>query len=266
MRLGVLGDPLRYTRSPDLHRAGCEALGIACESVALRTPPAALGPRLAELAAAGWLGVNVTHPLKADVLRHVRNVSPAARRARSANTIGFGDGDPWADTTDGPGFLDWLRELGRDPAHERMMLLGAGGSARSLALAMNESGAPPPVVTARDPGKRRGAWEDVPATWTAWRSPEEQAALTGATLVVNCTPLEGADSPAPVDRIPRAALVLDLVYGPEVTPWVRAARRAGLSACDGLGLLVHQARRSLERWFGREVPLEPLAEAVGWPR
>ena len=265
VRLAVLGDPLRYTRSPDLHRAGCEALGFGCESVALRTPPAQLGERLASLAAEGYRGVNVTHPLKADVLRHVPEVSEEARRARSANTIGFGD-PWWAGTTDGAGFLDWLAELGREPARERTVLLGAGGSARSLALALAGAGAPPPVVTARDPAKRRGAWSDVPVEWTAWRSAEEQQALAAATLVVNCTPLEGPDSPAPVDQLPREALVLDLVYGPDVTPWVRAARRAGRHACDGLGLLVHQARGSLALWFGRDVPAAVLAAAVGWPR
>jgi len=266
VRLAVLGDPLRYTRSPDLHRAGCEALGLACESVALRTPPGQLGERLATLAAEGYRGVNVTHPLKADVLRHVPRVSDEARRARAANTIGLAEAPWWADTTDGGGFLDWLTELRREPARERTVLLGAGGSARSLALALAGAGAAAPVVTARDPAKRRGAWGDVPVSWTAWRSAEETRALAEATLVVNCTPLEGPDSPAPVDRLPKGALVLDLVYGPEITPWVRAARRAGLDACDGLGLLVHQARRSLALWFGREVPVQPLAEAVGWPR
>jgi shikimate dehydrogenase len=59
---------------------------------------------------------------------------------------------------------------------------------------------------------------------------------------------------------------VDLVYGPEVTPWVRAARAAGIEAVDGLGLLVFQAQRSLALWTGREVPLAPLARAVGWPR
>lgn len=266
VRLAVLGDPLRYTRSPDLHRAGCEALGMRCESVALRTPPGELGARLDSLAAGGHVGVNVTHPLKADVLRHAATASAGARRARSANTLGWDEGAWWADTTDGSGFLDWIVELGRVPAAERVLLLGAGGSARSLALALDEAGAAPPVVSARNPAGRRGAWGDVPASWVEWRSPEERAALAGASIVVNCTPLEGPGSPAPVDDLPREGLVLDLVYGPEVTPWVRAARRAGRSAFDGLGLLVHQARRSLSLWFRRDVPAATLAAAVGWPR
>src|SRR5690242_10633480 len=153
VRLAVLGDPLRYTRSPDLHRAGCEALGLACESIARRTPPAALGDTLAELAAGGWRGVNLTHPLKADVLKHVQRVSPVAAAGRSANTVGFDGGAWWADSTDGAGFLDLLAELERTPAAERAVLLGAGGAARSVALALGDAGCVSVTISARDPEK-----------------------------------------------------------------------------------------------------------------
>jgi len=266
VRLAVLGDPLRLTRSPELHRAGCAHLGLACESAALRTPPGALEARLAELAAGGWTGVNVTHPLKADVLRFVERASDAARRARSANTVGFGPDGAWADTTDGDGFLDLLRELGREPATERAVLLGAGGSARSLALALAAAGAAPPAVAVRDPAKRAGAWADVPCRLVGWRSAEEAAALAGATLVVNATPLTAPDSVVPISAVPPPALLVDLVYDEGPTALVRHARARGRHAIDGLGLLVHQARRSLALWFGRDVPVAVLAQAVGWPR
>ena len=264
VRLAVLGDPLAYTLSPQLHRAGGEALGVAVESRALRTPPGVLAARLDELEAEGVVGVNLTHPLKADVLRWVARASEAARRARSANTVGFGPEGRWAETTDGDGFLDLLAALGRDAGDLRIVLLGAGGSARSLALALGPAAGL--AVSARDPEKRARAWEGVPVRFVAWRSPEEREALASAGLVVNCTPLASAESPAPLESVAPRALLVDLVYGPEITPWVRAARARGFEAHDGLGLLVHQARRSLALWFGRDVPLAPLADAVGWPR
>jgi shikimate dehydrogenase len=266
VRLAVLGDPLRFTRSPELHRAGCEALGLTCESTAIRTSPARLGGTLAELAAAGYRGVNVTHPLKADVLKHVQEISPRARDARASNTVGFETDRWWADSTDGPGFLDLLAELGRAPERERVVLLGAGGASRGLALSLVEAGAAPPIVSARDPEKRRRAWGASPARWVAWRTDAEREVLAGATLVVNCTPLDSELGPAPLDALAKDAMVIDLVYGEKVTGWIRAARRAGHAAVDGLGLLVHQARRSLGLWFDRDVPLEPLQRAVGWPR
>ena len=120
---------------------------------------------------------------------------------------------------------------------------------------------------ARRPGEASAAWDGITGVRVlGWGCEEAGAALAGADLLVNATPLTGPDEPCAIDRIPRGARVVDLVYGPEVTPWVRAARAAGLQAVDGLGLLVFQARCSLALWTGREVPLAPLFTAVGWPR
>lgn len=267
VRLAVLGDPLAFTLSPVLHRAGCAAVGVACESEALRTPVGELPARLADLAARGYLGCNLTHPLKESALDCVARASVSAERARSANTIVF-RGEGWfAETTDGPGFVDLLRSLHLEPARQRVLLLGAGGAARSLALALHWAGCREVVVSARRPRDAQFAWgEGLDERFLGWRSGEERDALGESTVVVNCTPLAGDELPAPLDRVARTALVVDLTYGPEPTPWVRAARRDGLQAVDGLGLLVYQARRSLSLWLGREVPADALAAAVGWPR
>lgn len=262
IRLGVLGDPLAFTLSPALHRAGLESVGLKGESSALPTPREALGERLSELAARGFLGVNLTHPLKQEALAHLERASDAARRARSVNTVRFGARGASGDTTDGPGFLDFLRSLGRDPAHERAVLLGAGGAARSLAVALEEVRARV-TLSARGEG---GAPGDAPWPRVVWRSEDESRALASATLVVNATPLGGEEGPLAVELVPRAALIVDLVYAAQLTPWVARARALGREAWDGLGLLVFQARRSLELWLDRPVALEPLARAVGWPR
>jgi len=267
VRLAVLGDPLRYTRSPELHRAGLAALGLAGDSEALPTPRAALPARLAELARRGYRGVNLTMPLKDAVLPQLARVSAAARAARSVNTVGFDADGWWGDTTDGPGLLDLLAELERTPtARDRVVMLGAGGAARSLAGSLLDAGAAL-TVSARRTDVAAEAWRDLSAAAiVAWRSDEEREALAAATLVIHATPLAGEEEPAPLDAIAREALLLDLTYAPEVTPWVRRARTLGLSSYDGLGLLVHQARRSLALWFGAAPPLASLARAVGWPR
>ena len=267
MKLAVLGDPLAYTRSPELHRAGLEALGLEGESRAIRTSAAGLGARLEELAAAGYRGANLTHPLKEAALHHLGRVSEPARRARSVNTVGFDSGTVWGDTTDGGGFVDLLRALGREPEAQRIVLLGAGGAARSLALALEADGCTSIVASARRVDEVRDHWRDLArTTLVAWRSGAEAEALADASVVVNATPLADEEGAAPVDLLPPRALIVDLVYGPEITPWVRRARAAGLEACDGLGLLAFQARRSLALWTGREVPIAPLTGAVGWPR
>ncbi|HEY6196479.1 MAG TPA: shikimate dehydrogenase, partial [Candidatus Eisenbacteria bacterium] len=142
VRLAVLGDPLRYTRSPDLHRAGAAALGLDCESHAVRTPLAALGETLARLAAEGYTGCNLTMPLKEAALACVRETTPTARRARSINTVTFLAAGSSGDTTDGVGFVELLAALDRDARRARIVLLGAGGAARSLALAARSSTKP----------------------------------------------------------------------------------------------------------------------------
>ena len=267
MKLAVLGDPLRYTRSPDLHRAGLQALGIECESSAIPTPILGLGARLSELADAGFRGVNLTHPLKEAALEHLGRVSKSARRALSVNTVGFDPGLAWGETTDGGGFVDLLRARGREPGAQRVVLLGAGGAARSLGLALAAAGCTAIAASARRIEAVRERWRGLQHTaLVTWRSEAEAESLAQASVVVNATPLAGEEGVVPIDVLPRRALIVDLVYGPAITPWVARARAAGLEAYDGLGLLACQARRSLALWTGREVPIAPLMRAVGWPR
>jgi shikimate dehydrogenase len=263
--LAVLGDPLAYTCSPALHQAALTALGLEGASRAIPTPRAELGARLAELAREGLRGVNLTHHLKEEALGQVTRVSDAARAARSVNTIGFDAAGWWGDSTDGPGFVDLLREFGRDPAQERAVLLGAGGAARGVAYSLRAEGARI-AVAARDRDAVRPAWSAISGVlFVGWRSPEEEEALAEATLVVNATPIAD-ESVASMATIAPGALLVDMVYGEDVTPWIRAARADHRHAWDGVGMLVHQARRSLELWLGQPVPLDPLARAVGWPR
>jgi shikimate dehydrogenase len=267
VRLAVLGDPLRYTLSPELHRAGAAALGIACESHALRTTAAELAATLARLEQSGYTGCNLTMPLKESALACVREATPRATRARSMNTITFRAEGSEGDTTDGVGFVELLQALDRDVSSCRIVLLGAGGAARSLALAVGDAGGRGlRVVSRREPVPDKAWGGALGARWCKWDSAAGQDALETAEVVVNCTPLGANGAPAPLEHIARGALVVDLTYGEAVTPWVLEARARGLEAVDGLGLLVHQARHSLVRWFGRDVPLAPLATAVGWPR
>ena len=267
VKLAVLGDPLRHTRSPDLHRAGCAALGLECEAHALRTSPAELEATLRRLADEGFLGCNLTIPLKEHALDCVARASLAAEQARSVNTIAFQPDGWFGETTDGQGFLDLLKSQHYEPARQRVLLLGAGGAARSVALALQWAGCKEVHISSRNSRQGPFHWGGPDEKFLGWRSREEDVELKNATVVVNCTPLTGeGEAPAALEKLSRTALVIDLTYGPELNPWVRQARALGIHALDGLGLLVFQARRSLSLWLGQEVPLEPLERAVGWPR
>ena len=267
IQLAVLGEPLRYTRSPELYRAGCSALGFGCLPQAIRTPVGDLEQRLHDLASRGFAGCNLTHPLKEHGLDLVARASVGAERARSVNTIAFRDDGWYGESTDGPGFIDLLKELSYDPAAQRVLLLGAGGAARSLALALEWAGCREVTASVRKPADAKFSWGDGPEPrFLGWRSQEESEALKDATVIINCTPLTGDEPPVDPRLLSRTALVVDLTYQEQITPWVMSSRALGIHAIDGLGLLVHQARRSLSLWLGQEVPVQPLARAVGWPR
>jgi len=261
VRLAVLGDPLRYTLSPELHRAGLEALGIPGDSVALVTPTERLAERLGELAREGFRGCNLTIPLKRAALELVTRASGEARRAQSVNTVGFEPDGRWGDTTDGRGFVAFLAGSIADLRGVPVHMLGAGGAARSLALSLAFAGAAV-TASARRPEIVAEAWRELGVV-VPWRSPAEAESLARCRVVMNATPLDDPGAIVPLELVSRDAWIVDLRYGPEATPWVVAARKGGWRADDGRGLLVHQARASLRLWFGRDVPLEPLQRAVG---
>ena len=263
LRLAVLGDPLAFTRSPELHRAGAAALGMACESRAIRTPADQLTARLDALAAQGYRGVNLTMPLKERALACAGEVSARALQARSVNTITFAPGGRRGDSTDGVGLVDWLRTM-EVPPGAALLLLGAGGAGRSAALAAEAAGYGV-TLCARRPDEVEARWpEAARLRIVTWRDSDIHRALTDACVLVNATPLGTGVSPVAAAALPAGILVLDMSYGPEPGAWVSECRARGLAAHDGLGMLVHQARHSLSQWLEAEVPLEPLAQAVGW--
>lgn len=267
MMLAVLGDPLTFTLSPVLHEAGLAALGRSCRSVALPTLPEALAARLAALEAEGYRGVNLTIPHKEAVLPLIPRISAPALRARSVNIVGFGAGGRWGDSTDGPGFLDFLAAEGLAPGAHRVLLIGAGGAARSVAAALVAAGAGAVTAATRDPRRHADAFAALGlAAPLAFDAPALDTAFARATLVVQATPARDPGGVLDPERVPRHAVAVDMGYGESITPWVAALRGRGVRAMDGLGMLIHQARRSIALWTGEAPPIEALEAAVGWPR
>jgi shikimate dehydrogenase len=267
MKLAVLGDPLSFTLSPALHEAGLAVLGIDGASRAVPTAPEELAARLDALEAEGLRGVNLTIPHKEAVLPLLGRVSATARRTRSVNTVGFGPEGRWGDTTDGAGFLDFLAGEGIAIEGQRILMLGAGGAARSVLDALSNAGAEDLAVLTRDPARHAGALAALGIVAPiGFDSRAARPAFERATIVVHATPARALTGPLDPSSVPASAVAIDLGYGPEPTAWVRALREREVRAFDGVGMLVHQARRSLAAWTGRDVPLDPLRAAVGWPR
>jgi shikimate dehydrogenase len=253
---GVIGHPVRHSLSPALHNAAYGALGLDWVYVAFEV---AVGETRSALDAArtlGLIGVSVTMPHKVPAAAACDELSDDARALGSVNTVTVHEGRLCGDSTDGEGFLRSLRAAGHDPTGRKVLLLGAGGAARAVALALHRAGAHVQVAA-----RRADAAREVPnAIAVDWDARNDAA--RGVDIVVNATPIGmGTDAGIPVDAH-GGLVVADLVYHPLETPLLRAARAAGASTVDGLGMLVHQAALQVEQWTGRAAPVETMRAAA----
>lgn len=270
LRFAVFGDPVGHSRSPVMHAAALRATGLAGTYLRFTVPRRRLRDAVAMAKEAGFRGVNLTIPLKEEAFR-VPGVRPTnqARRAGAINTLTFeGDGIE-GDSTDGRGFLRSLAEAwsGWSPRDARVVLLGAGGAAKSVALALSGAGVARLEIVNRTraraarlartlPGRARVANPRGAGDW--------RVLLRGADLLINATSLglRGEPSPVPAPALHPALRVADLIYNPPVTSLLAAARRAGCRVVNGEGMLVHQGALSFERWTGRPAPIAAMRRAL----
>jgi shikimate dehydrogenase len=246
-RYGVLGWPVAHSRSPAMHQAAYEALGLeGWRYQRLPVPPDVFDETVRALPAAGFAGANVTIPHKEAALALAAEATDAAREIGAANTLTFRpDGTIHADNTDAPGLLAALGE----PLPRTALVLGAGGSARAAVWAL------------------RGAGVQV-KVWNRTRARAEALGVEvvdepeRAGLLVNCTSV-GLDDPDAVPADPEGfPVVVDLVYRAGGTALERRARAAGARVIDGLEILVRQGALSFERWTGRPAPLDAMRRAA----
>jgi shikimate dehydrogenase len=260
---GVIGWPISHSRSPRLHGFWLEELGIDGAYLPFAVRPERLAASLEALALLGLRGINVTLPHKERVLALCSEVTPGARRIGAVNTIRFGeDGTILGSNTDGFGFIENLRAAlpGWRADAGPAVLLGAGGASRALAVALAEAGVPEIRLANRTASRAARLVEELgpPLRLVEWHARGD--ALDGAALLVNGTVLGMAGQP-PLEldlaRLPRHAVVNDIVYVPIETALLAAARARGNPVVDGLGMLLHQARPGFAAWFEREPTVSP---------
>jgi shikimate dehydrogenase len=258
----VIGDPVRHSLSPVLHNAAYRALGLDWVYVAFDVPDGAARHALDGARAFGLVGLSVTMPHKAAVAELCDECAPDAAKLHSVNTVTLRpDGSLYGESTDGEGFLLALRDAGHDVAGHDVLLLGAGGAARAVAVALAGTGARI-TITARRTGAAEHAAALVDAATVAWD--QRADAARAATFVVNATPLGMGDGSLPValEALGTGQVYVDLVYHPLETPMLQAAQARGAAVVDGLGMLVRQAGLQVERWTGMPAPLPEMRAAV----
>lgn len=266
IRLGLIGDNIRASRAPALHRHAGELSGLEV-SYELLIPPA-MGKSFEEvftLAAARLGGVNVTLPYKERAAARVTVSEPAIARIGAVNTVRFGPRGPEGFNTDYSGFLAaWRDEFGTaDPG--RVVMIGAGGVGRAVAFGLVALGASEIVFVEKDPARAEALAAAVTLAGNGRTTglAGTPAALAGADGVVNCTPLGMAGYPgSPVaDRaFPKAAWAFDAVYTPVETPFRAQALAAGARFLSGWELFFHQGVDAFEIFTGRRLDAGMLAD------
>jgi shikimate dehydrogenase len=255
-KAGVIGWPVAHSRSPLIHGYWLKRYGIDGEYTRIPVKPEDVDAFFAGLAANGYAGCNVTLPHKEAAFRAVTVADAATKRLGSVNTVFLRDGKLMGTSTDGEGFVASVTTAlpGWSIAGGKAVLLGAGGSARAIAGALLDRGATEIAIVNRTLARAEAIRSDFGSRITPYSWEDAGYALAGADLLVNTTSLGmKGNKPLSLDftALPQGAVVSDIVYTPLETVFLKAARSRGHRVVPGLGMLLHQAVRGFELWFGK---------------
>ncbi len=267
-RCGLIGNPVEHSLSPVMQGAAFTATGIDGAYELWPTEDADVPARVASLREPGTLGGNVTVPHKQRVMPEVDELSDTARRIGAVNTIVNHDGRLLGDNTDAYGFAMTVRGAGMDitPA-SRALVLGAGGAARAVIVALQDLGFGAIEIANRTPDRavKLAAELDRGDQVAAVIWGDLETRLPQVDLLVNATALGWHTGELPLDialigLLPARATVIDLTY--RDTDLLRIARKLGRTAVDGLDMLIHQGARAFELWTGVAPPVAAMRDAV----
>ena len=273
--LGIVGHPLRHTVSPAFQQAALDYYGMDARYEAWETSAEELPQRVEWMWAQGVLGASVTVPHKEAIGGLLNEVEELPRFLGAVNAVVSRDHRLIGYNTDAPGFLRALREDAQfDPKGQQVLVLGAGGVGRTVALTLAAEGVAFLTIANRTLERAHRLVKESPSLRMAEVIPldpdglRQRAAHDRWDLIVNCTTVgmchseaEG-ESPIPGELIPSGALVYDLVYNPQETPLLRDARKAGARTLGGLPMLIYQGAVAFQLWTGEEPPLQVMFQAA----
>lgn len=280
VRLGVIGHPVAHSLSPEMQNAALVDSKLKMRYARFDIEPGNLKAALETFAKEDFIGANLTVPHKIAGLALVDEANETARKIGAINTIKFEDGKARGFNTDGRGFARAIREeFSVDLRDLRILLVGAGGAARAIALECAKENCERLVIANRDVAKGAALCEQLREFFNGPRVlgpvPRLQAIgldeaalrfqIANVDLVVNATPLGLARSdfpPIPARLLAPHLMIYDTVYSAGPTKFVSSAIEAGARATNGLAMLLHQGALAFEIWFDRPAPLGAMRKAL----
>jgi shikimate dehydrogenase len=268
----LIGYPVEHSKSPLMHNAAFQSLGLDFVYVLLSVKAPDLKEAVTGLRASNVAGANVTIPHKEEVIKYLDEITPEAMFIGAVNTIHNREGKLIGYNTDGQGFITSLLTDGKIKLEgQRVFLIGAGGAGKAVAVKLAERGVERLVITDKI-GERTESLvsrlqeniPDCPVYAVAMASKEFAEVISESTLLINATPVgmnEGDPCVIDPDYLHKDLFIYDVVYNRE-TPLVGEARKRGIKALGGIGMLIHQGAASFEIWTGQKAPVEVMKNKI----
>ena len=273
--IGLIGKPVAHSTSPIFQQAALDHCGVDARYELWETEAEELPAVVERMRRDDCLGANVTIPHKERIIDLLDEIDPLARRIGAVNTVVNHGGRLSGHNTDILGFAQALRRDGEfDPHGCHAVVLGAGGVARAIAVALVDGGAASLTFTDIDQERAAGLARELTGQGqTVLRavppaSAELAAAASVCRLLVNCTPIglrhsrAEDDTPIPPEQVPPGALVFDVIANPPETRLLAEAHRRGARIVSGMAMLVYQGAESFRLWTGLEPPLDIMRRAA----
>ncbi|WP_070120738.1 shikimate dehydrogenase [Bacillus marinisedimentorum] len=266
--IGLIGDPVAHSKSPQMHNVQFESLGLPFSYHAFQVPDEMLSGAVSGMKALGFKGFNVTIPHKVAVMEYLDEVSDEAMRIGAVNTVVNESGKLVGYNTDGKGYLLSLeKETGISLKGKKLLVIGAGGAARALLVTLLEGGAGRVDIANRSLEKARALVRALSqGACKVLSLPEAEQRLGDYDLIVNTTPVGMSpnieQSPIKVENIKPGAIASDIVYNPLETEFLQQSRKKGAVIHTGIGMFAGQGALAFERWTGRIPDFEAMKRTV----
>lgn len=271
--LGIFGRPISHTLSPAMHNAVIKALGLDMVYLPFEVKPSNLRGAVKGIKGLGMVGVNITTPHKEAAIKFLDEISEDVKLIGAVNTIVNKDGKLIGHNTDGYGYIASLKEeLGFNPKGKKMVILGAGGAARGIIIALSAK-KPKSITVANRTLSRaisliktfKGKFSGTDFQAIGLDGENLRAYFEDTNLLINTTSVGMKKNEAlkiPLDALPKRTIVSDIIYNPLETALLKKAAKLGLAAHSGLGMLIHQGALSFKLWTGIDAPIDIMRKAA----
>jgi len=261
---GIIGQPVSHSFSPGMHTQAFQQLGLNAVYLPFPLQENQLPQLFNAFSLTGVQGFNVTVPYKEKIIPYLDQVSKEAQLLGSVNTVMRTAEGWWGTSTDGAGFVRSLQEEKFVIPKAKVLLLGAGGSAKAVALALVEAGIHSLHIMNRTAAKAQLLTDLCRQENPALETSVNPAVIEAYDLLVNCTSIgmEDASCPASDELIQKSRFIIDIIYNPVKTTLLHKAEKFNIAHCNGLGMLLHQGVAAFEIWTKQRAPVEVMKKSL----